>query len=96
MLISHNKEETAVHGCHCRESLGCVHAQGSGHTAEFGSLVPCSSLLLFIARTPRFNELPNFKNEMVPPTLLLLLRGLAMAARKVGDRGIEIQLRDNS
>lgn len=82
MLISHNKEETAVHGCHWRESLSCVHAQDSGHTAEFGSLVPCSSLLLFIARTPRFNKLLNFKNEMVPPTLLLLLGSLGYGSKE--------------
>ena len=42
-----------------------------------GSILKFASLYV-IARTPRYDKLSNFENEMVPPKLLLLLRSLRL------------------
>ena len=50
MLVSLQKSEISVHGCHCPGYTGCGHAYGNGHTRELVSVLQylfCACLLLF-------------------------------------------------
>ena len=49
MLVSFQKSEISVHGCHCPGYTGCAHAYGNGHIRELVCVLQyllCACLLL--------------------------------------------------